>query len=82
MQAECHIWKTADGELVAAENPKAATLAYAPGDEVAPKDEDKVRSLSAEDPEPEPDAEVQDEQAKQAAPGEDKAAKRGGDKAK
>lgn len=77
MNAECHVWKTRDGRLVAAGDPEAATLAYAPGDEVNSADEEKVRALS-ENAEQERDE--QPAQAKQAAKPADKAAKREGDK--
>ena len=41
--ADRRIWRTRDGErLVADGDPDAATLAYAPGDEIAKADVDKL----------------------------------------
>lgn len=48
MQADQHVWKTADGRLVAADNLAATTLVYAPGDEVEPRHETAVRALGGQ----------------------------------
>ncbi len=74
---QVHVWKTKDGRLVLAEDPDAATLAYAPGDEVKPQDSEAVSALLKRDA-----PAVEDEQStvKQADKPADKAAKRGGDK--
>ena len=47
--ADRRLWRTRDGErLVADGDPDAATLAYAPGDEIAKADTDKVPAGKAE----------------------------------
>jgi hypothetical protein len=40
MRAEQRLWRTGDGRLVVDGDPNAATLAYTPGDDIAPRDED------------------------------------------
>lgn len=39
MRAEQRLWRTADGRLVADGDPDGAVLAYAPGDDIASRDE-------------------------------------------
>ncbi len=46
MQAEVHIWRSADGDLVRAEDPRAAVLVYAPGDEVDARHESLIAALT------------------------------------
>lgn len=71
MQADVHVWKTADGRLVLAGDPDGAVLAYAPGDDVPARDEDRIRALTT--PEDEPVKQAAKPEGKQAAKGADKA---------
>ncbi len=78
-EATVHVWKTTDGRLVLAEDPDAAILAYAPGDEVQAKDAEAVSALLKGEPTPEPKGQ-EGEDAKQVEKPADKAAKRQADK--
>ncbi len=93
MQADLHVWKTADGRLVLAGDPDATTLAYAPGDDVPAKDQDAVSALCSADRETTAGSKGQDgedqqgsqpalsdQPTKQTAKPADKAAKRDADK--
>lgn len=42
MQSDQHIWKTGDGRLVTSDDPDAAVLVYAPGDQIAKEDEARL----------------------------------------
>lgn len=74
MESPGRVWRTVDDELVGEGHPDAAFLLYAKGDEVEKRDQKAVAALFAEapadDPAPEPDTAVKQQekpQDKQAA---------------
>lgn len=77
---QVHVWKTNDGRMVLAEDPDAAILAYAPGDEVQAKDSEAVSALLKQDMSDKDDEGEPQPDVKQADKPADKAVKRGGDK--
>lgn len=86
MKAEQRLWRTGDGGLVLDGDPAGESLAYTPGDDIAPRDESLVPGQdSASDPANEKSDETDGGQGKAAAKQQarrpaNKAAKPEGDK--
>ncbi|GAB1823569.1 hypothetical protein [Herbidospora sp. RD11066] len=68
MKAEQRLWRTGDGGLVLDGDPAGESLAYTPGDDIAPRDESLVPGQDpAGDPAEEKSGKTDDGQVKAAA---------------